>query len=202
MTAFAFNYWLWKHQLFLYLNVVIARIWDTFDSEQFQKCGTWDWGSTQRQQQTLKMKEKTQKQTKKTPKQPKRVKSFLYSCLLACRIRHCSPLQWSQHYTWRHNLPYSAWLTSLLSHRLHRASQTQAWSCFGLVFYSFFPQSKENPWSWAASCFKQFIQREANYVRLSFSCSYNLVLTSWHDSMNSSRVTTPSLFLSIFCKMK
>lgn len=27
-------------------------------------------------------------------------------------------------------------------------------------------------------------------------------LTSWHDSINSSKVTTPSLFLSIFCKIK
>lgn len=27
-------------------------------------------------------------------------------------------------------------------------------------------------------------------------------ITSWHDRMNSSRVTTPSLFLSIFCREK
>lgn len=123
------------------------------------------WGSTQGQQQTLKVKKKTLKNKPTKPQNNLRqLRAFSTVVCLSVESETADHSGKEKHCTWRHHLPYSASpylaIESQASHGITNSVLKLFW--FGFCF--FFPQSKENPGSWAASCFKQFIQRKANDV--------------------------------------
>lgn len=99
-----------------------------------------------------KWRKKPQNQSNKTPKQPKTVKSFLYSCLLVCRIRDCSPLRKIKALHMKTSSPVFCltlpryWVTGFTGH--HKLSLEAVW------VWVFFPTEQRKPRILAASCFK------------------------------------------------